>query len=84
MHACYVLACSGPYLSQIGLDQKDEGIYGIRRSYQTYLSTLYKPSTQACLHARYVLECTGPYLSQIGMDQEIKLYIESGDHAGPL
>ena len=39
VHVIYVLACLGPYLSQIGLDQKDKGIYGIRRTYRTYLST---------------------------------------------
>ena len=39
IHAHYVLACLGPYLSQNGLDEKDEGIYRIGRTYGTYLST---------------------------------------------
>ena len=39
MHARYFLACLGPYLSQIGSDQRDQGIYGIRRSCRTFLST---------------------------------------------
>ena len=69
VHACYVLACLGPYLSQIGLDKKDEGIYGIGRTYQTYLSTYYNPSMQASMHACYVLACSGLYLSQIWSDQ---------------
>ena len=29
LHARYVLACTGPYNSQIGLDQRDQNIYGI-------------------------------------------------------
>ena len=39
MHARFVLACTGSYLSQIGSDQKGEGIYGIRRTYRTSLCT---------------------------------------------
>ena len=29
VHAHYVLACTGPYLSQFGSDRKDRDIYGI-------------------------------------------------------
>ena len=36
MHACYGLACTGPYLSQMGWDQR---VYGIRRTCRTSLST---------------------------------------------
>ena len=39
VHAPYVLACTGPYLSQIGSDQRDQSIYGIRRTCRTSLST---------------------------------------------
>ena len=39
VHARYILAFLGPYLSQIGSDQRDQGIYGIRRSCRTFLST---------------------------------------------
>ena len=39
VHARYVLWCLGPYLIQIGLDQRDKGIYGIRRTCQTSMST---------------------------------------------
>ena len=71
MHECYVLACMGPYLSQIWMDQKYKSIYGIRRSCQTSLSTYFTPRTQASMHARYVLACRGSYLSQIGPDRSI-------------
>ena len=53
---------TSPYLGQIGSDQSDQSIYGIRRTGQTILSTYFMPSTQACVHARYVLACLGPYL----------------------
>ena len=39
VHAPYVLAFTGPYVSQIGSDQRYESIYGIRRIYRTSLST---------------------------------------------
>ena len=39
MHSPYVLVCTGPYLNQIGMDQRDLSIYGIRRSCWTSLST---------------------------------------------
>ena len=39
IHAHYVLAWLGPFLSQNGLEEKDEGIYRIGRTYGTYLST---------------------------------------------
>ena len=68
MHARYVLACSGLYLSQTGSDQRYQSIDRIRRTYQTCLSTLFERSTQFCLHARYVLVCICPYLSRFGSD----------------
>ena len=40
VHANYFLVYTGPYLSQIGSDQKDEGIYGIWGTCQTFLSRL--------------------------------------------
>ena len=70
VHSCYVLACTGPYLSQIGMAQRDQSIYGIRRSSQTSLSTYFTPSIETSMHAPYVLACTGPYLSQFGSDQK--------------
>ena len=39
MHVHYFLVCLGPYLNQIGLDQRDHSISGIRRIFPTYLST---------------------------------------------
>ena len=39
------------YLCQIGSDQRDQGIYGIRRLCQTCLSTSYYLSMQASVHA---------------------------------
>ena len=69
MHAHYVLAWTGPYLSQIGIDQKDESIYGIRRSCWTSLNTYFTTSPQASMHAPNMLACRGPYLSQIESDQ---------------
>ena len=39
VHTRYVLACLGQYLNRIRLDQNNEGIYGIGRTYWTYLST---------------------------------------------
>ena len=68
MHASYVLACTGPYLSQIGSDQKHQGIYGIGRTCWTCLIT-YDPGTQASVHAYYVLACKGPYLGLNGSDE---------------
>ena len=55
VHAPYMLACTGPYLSQIGSDQRDQIIYGIRRTCRFSLSTQSDPSTQADVHAHYVL-----------------------------
>ena len=69
MHAHYVLTCTGLYLSQIWSIQRDQIIYGIRRTRQTSLSTKSFPSTQACMHACYVPVCTGPYLSQFWLSQ---------------
>ena len=66
MHTHYFLMCLGPYLSQIGSDQKDHSISGIRRICGTCLSTYFDLSMQAFVQARFVLECTGPYLSEIG------------------
>ena len=75
MHAPYVLACRGPYLSRIGSDQRDESIYGIRRRGPTFLSTYFIPSMQASVHAPYVLVGTGPYLSHIyGSDRSRYLW----------
>ena len=70
MHEPYVIACTGPYLSLIGLDQRDKSIFGIRRTGLTFLSAYFILSMQTCVHARYVLACLGPYLSQIGLDQK--------------
>ena len=69
MYACYVLVCTGPYLSQIGMDQRDQCIYGIRRKGPTFLSIYFTLSMQARMHAPYVLVYTGQYLSQIALDQ---------------
>ena len=38
IHAPYFLVCLGLYLSPIGSDQRDQVIYGIRRTYRTWLS----------------------------------------------
>ena len=69
MHAHYFLACLGPYLGQIGSDQRYQGIYTIRRSCWTSLSKYFTLSMWASVHAPYVLVCTDPYLSQSGLDQ---------------
>ena len=73
MHAHYFLACLGPYLSQIGSNQRDQGIYGIGGTCWSWLQWLCM-CTQACMHAsmhaRYFLACLGPYLSQIGSDRK--------------
>ena len=39
VHAHYFLACLGLYLSQIWSDQRDQSIFGIRRTCQTCVST---------------------------------------------
>ena len=57
------------YLSQIRMDQRDQSMYGIRRTGPTFLSTYFTMSTQASVHASYVLVCTDQYHSQIGSDQ---------------
>ena len=70
--ACYFLACTGPYLGQIGSYQGDQGIYGIRRICRTSLITKSDQNTQAGMHACYGLACTGPYLSQMGWYLAVK------------
>ena len=66
------LACLGLYLSRIGSDQSDLGIYEIRETYPSWLSCLYM-CIQACthpsMHAHYFLACLDSYLSQIVSDQ---------------
>ena len=84
VHAHYVLVCLGSYLSQTGLDQRDQSIYGIRRACQTCLSTWFYLSMQACLHACYLLVSIGQYLAKLGCITEIKASIESGKYAGPV
>ena len=81
MHACYVLACTGPYCGQIWLDQKDQGIYGIRRTKRTCLRTQCYPSTQLSVHAHYVPACTEPYLGQIMSDFKEKVSMEYKDYS---
>ena len=66
VHAPYVFACTGPYFSQIEMDQRCQIIYGIKRTGLTFLSTYFTPSTQVIVPAPYMLACTGLYLSQIG------------------
>merc|ERR1712081_103137 len=70
MHAHYSIACTGLYLSQIWLNQRDQSIYGFRRICRTSLSTKFDQSMQACMHERYMLACTGPYIRQIGLNQQ--------------
>ena len=60
MHVHYV---------QTESDQRDQSIYGIRRTCRTYLTTKFDLSTQACMHTHYVLACLGKYLNRIGLDQ---------------
>ena len=66
-HACMqsIFWCLCLYLSQIGLDQRACGIYGIRRTCWTFLSTYFNLCMQASVQARFGLVCTGPYFSQI-------------------
>ena len=70
VHAPYVLACTGPYLSQIGMDQRDQSFYGIRKTGTTFLTSYFTLSKQASEHACYVLVGLGSYLSQIALDQK--------------
>ena len=69
MHASYLLAGKGPYLSQIGLDQRDQSNHGIRRTWQTFLSSKFTLSMQDRMHTHYQFACTGLGISQIGLDQ---------------
>ena len=39
---------------------------------------------QACVHARYVLVCKSQISAKLGRIREIKVSIESGEHAGPF
>ena len=68
----YFLACTGPYLGQIGSYQGDQGIYGIRIICRTSLITKSDQNTQAGMHACYGLACTGTYLSQMGWYLAVK------------
>ena len=69
MHANYFVACLGLYLSQIVSDQRDQSIYGIRKTWWACLNTYCDHSMQAGVHAHYVLVCTSIYLGQIWLDQ---------------
>ena len=59
----------GHNLGKIGSDQRDQDIYGIRRTCQTSLSTYFDQSKQVCMHAHYRIACTGLYISQIWSNQ---------------
>ena len=65
VHAPYVLVYTGPHLSQIGPDQRDQSIYGLRRTCQTSLKQIIWPE-----HASFhVLACIGLYFSHIGSNK---------------
>ena len=49
IHAHYVPACTGPYLSQIGSDQRDQNIYGIRTCWTSGAHNLTRACRLACL-----------------------------------
>ena len=80
MYALYFLACLGPFLSNIWSDQIYQGIYGIRGTCQTYLSTLCDQYTQVSMHACYILLCRDSYLGQIGQNREIKIFMKPWGH----
>ena len=82
--ARYMLVYTGPYFSQIGSDQRDQGIYAIREACWTYLTALYDPSTQASVHAPLCLRAQAHISAKLGQIREIKVSMKSGEHAGPL
>ena len=72
VQAHYVLVCTGTYLSQIGMDQRHQSIYGIRRPPRAH------NLSQACKHAQVYIS------AKLGQIREIKVSMESVEHAGPL
>ena len=74
MHASYSLAGTGPYLSQIGLDQRDQGIYGIRRAHNvTHAHKL------ACIHTIF-LHAETKILAKFCPISKVKVSMDSQDY----
>ena len=85
MHAHYVLVCLGSYLSRIGMDQRDQSIYGIRKTGPTFLSTYTSQRAHKLMCMHPMCLCAQANISaKLGRIREIKVSIESGKHAGPF
>ena len=85
VQARYVLSWMGPYLSRIGMDQRDQSIYGIRKTGPTFLSTYtsHQAHKLMCMHPMCL--CAQANISvKLGRIREIKVSMESGEHVGPL
>ena len=84
MHALYVLVFMDPYLCQIGSDQKDQNIYGIRRYAGPFWAhNMTKACKLACMHLM-CLRAQAHISAKLGEVREIKISMEPGEHAGPL
>ena len=81
LHAHYFLACLGPYLREIMSDQRYQSIYGIRRTCKICMNIKFDPSMQASVHAPMYLCALVNNSAKLGPIREIKVSMESGEHA---
>ena len=66
------------------MDQRYQIIYGIRRSCWTSLSTYFTQACKlVCMHSM-CLRAQAHISAKLGRIREIKISMESGEHAGPL
>ena len=75
IHAHYVPACTGPYLSQIGSDQRDQNIYGIRTCWTSGAHNLTRARRLACIHTM-CLHTQAHISAKLGWIREIKVSME--------
>merc|ERR1712112_584952 len=83
MHARYILACLGPYLSQIGSDRKDRDIYGIGghagHDYDVCTCARKHARMLACMHAIF-WRAVAHISAKLGRIGKIEISMELGGH----
>ena len=90
VHAGYVFACRGPYISQIWLDQRDQSIYGIRRKMKVsiesgehtgpiWVHNMTQAHKLACMHIIFLLAQT-QISAKFCHSSKIKISMESQDY----